>query len=121
MKSQDVYIGTEYNSVFSATHQSPEFKGSQTGTSFSLDDSYSSIPTYYWRVDTIDKNGNTIKGAVNSFQLNRLAFPTAEGYGRFARGGRGGQVIHASSPKTGIKISNYNYRTPAKMVRVLQA
>lgn len=32
----------------------------------------------------------------------------------------GGQVIHASSPKTGIKISNYNYRTPAKMVRILQ-
>ncbi len=31
-----------------------------------------------------------------------------------------GQVIHASSPKTGIKISNYNYRTPCKMVRILQ-
>ena len=31
----------------------------------------------------------------------------------------GGQVIHASSPKTGIKISSYNYRTPYKMVRVL--
>ncbi len=26
----------------------------------------------------------------------------------------GGQVIHASNPKTGIRISNYNYRTPAK-------
>lgn len=31
----------------------------------------------------------------------------------------GGQVIHASSPKTGIKISKYNYRTPVKYVRVL--
>lgn len=31
----------------------------------------------------------------------------------------GGQVIHASSPKTGIKISPYNYRTPHKMVRIL--
>ncbi len=31
----------------------------------------------------------------------------------------GGQVIHASSPKTGIKISSYNYRTPAKMVSIL--
>ncbi len=31
----------------------------------------------------------------------------------------GGQVIHASSPKTGIKISSYNYRTPVKAVRVI--
>jgi uncharacterized protein YgiM (DUF1202 family) len=31
----------------------------------------------------------------------------------------GGQVIHASSPKTGIKISKYNYRTPVKAVKVL--
>ncbi len=30
-----------------------------------------------------------------------------------------GQVIHASSPKTGIKISKYNYRTPAKYVSIL--
>ena len=27
----------------------------------------------------------------------------------------GGQVIHASSPKTGIKISSYKYRTPVEM------
>ncbi len=32
----------------------------------------------------------------------------------------GGQVIHASSPKNGIKISKYNYRTPVKCVDVLQ-
>ena len=32
----------------------------------------------------------------------------------------GGQVIHASSPKTGIKISNATYRTPIKVVRILQ-
>lgn len=31
----------------------------------------------------------------------------------------GGQVIHASSPKSGIKISKYNYRTPYKAVSVL--
>lgn len=30
-----------------------------------------------------------------------------------------GQVVHASSPKTGIKISNVSYRTPFKAVRVL--
>lgn len=32
----------------------------------------------------------------------------------------GGQVIHASSPKTGIRISNASYRTPIKVVRILQ-
>lgn len=31
----------------------------------------------------------------------------------------GGQIVHASSPTTGIKISKYNYRTPAKAVRVI--
>ena len=31
----------------------------------------------------------------------------------------GGQVIHASSPKTGTIISKYNYRTPVKVVRVI--
>lgn len=30
-----------------------------------------------------------------------------------------GQVVHASSPKTGIKISNVSYRTPFKAVRIL--
>lgn len=32
----------------------------------------------------------------------------------------GGRVIHASSPKSGIKISKYNYRTPVKCVSILQ-
>lgn len=30
-----------------------------------------------------------------------------------------GQVVHASSPKTGIKISGAYYRTPVKVVRIL--
>lgn len=32
----------------------------------------------------------------------------------------GGQVIHASNPKTGIRISNVSYRSPVKAVRILQ-
>ena len=31
-----------------------------------------------------------------------------------------GQVVHASSPRTGIKISGAYYRNPVKVVRVLQ-
>lgn len=47
----------------------------------------------------------------------------------YAKGGRinhvaiyigGGQVCHASSPKTGIKVSGAYYRTPCKVVRILQ-
>ena len=32
-----------------------------------------------------------------------------------------GQVVHASSPKSGIKISNCNYRTPVKVVRIINS
>jgi len=32
----------------------------------------------------------------------------------------GGRVVHASSPRTGIRVSNVNYRTPVKVVRILQ-
>lgn len=32
----------------------------------------------------------------------------------------GGKVVHASSPKTGIRISNYKYRSPVKAVRVIK-
>lgn len=31
----------------------------------------------------------------------------------------GGQVVHASSPRTGIKISGAYYRTPVKVVRII--
>lgn len=46
----------------------------------------------------------------------------------YSKGGRinhvamyigGGKVVHASNPKTGITVSNWNYRTPVKIVDVI--
>lgn len=51
---------------------------------------------YYWRLDC-EMDHKVYKGQVWCFQPRHLAFPDAEGYGRFAQGGRGGKVVYVTN------------------------
>jgi hypothetical protein len=92
--SHNVYFGTSLTSVESATTTSPEYQGnlSQATTSFSANGLYTG-ETYFWRIDEVSSGGDVTKGTIWRFRPAQLAFPEAEGYGRFARGGRGGKVV----------------------------
>ena len=102
--SNYLYFGTNSQSVLNATTASPEFKQTSAAVilatnSFNVTNLNSAV-TYYWRVDQLDiANGvtNLVKGIVWQFSPRHLAFPTAEGYGRWARGGRGGVVMEVTN------------------------
>lgn len=95
--SQHVYVGTNKSQVESATTStSGIYKGQQTATTFALSNLYSRNQ-YFWRVDSVDTNGVVTRGNVWSFRPRQLAFPGAEGYGRYAIGGRGGKVVKVTN------------------------
>ncbi|WP_417941868.1 T9SS type A sorting domain-containing protein [Flavobacterium sp. RS13.1] len=92
--SHNVYFGTDLAALEAAGTSSPEYKGNQlkTNISYQLSGLYTGA-TYYWRVDEVLANNEIVKGNIWCFRPAQLAFPGAEGYGRFARGGRGGKVV----------------------------
>jgi hypothetical protein len=94
--SHHVYFGTSSNAVVNATPASPEFIGNQVATNL-LRTNLSSLLTYYWRIDEVDASSGVTKGDLWKFRTRHLAFPGAEGYGRFARGGRGGVVVEVTN------------------------
>ena len=94
--SHGIYIGTDSSAIVAATTASPLYKGTSSGATYKAT-GLSNLKYYYWRVDETDGSGTTTKGNVWAFSPRHLAFPGAEGYGRFARGGRGGKVVHVTS------------------------
>ncbi len=76
--------------------QKTAFKGEQKETTFEVSN-LDPAKTYYWRVDEVDAKGNITQGNVWCFRARQLAFPGAEGYGRFARGGRHGVVVEVTN------------------------
>ncbi len=67
--SHEVYLGTDKNTVGSATSASPEYKGSKALGAESYDAGLlEANTTYYWRVDEVYA-GNTVKGPVWNFTV----------------------------------------------------
>jgi hypothetical protein len=96
-KTHLLYFGADADAVARADRQSPEFKGELHETHFATP-AVDHMKTYFWRVDEINVADPTpVKGEVWRFRSRFQAFPTAEGYGRFARGGRGGRVIEVTN------------------------
>ena len=91
-----VYFGKNKEEIKNADESSPLYQGELTSNKFTVNDLYS-MDTYYWRVDEEDENGEITQGNVWYFKPAQLAFPGAEGYGRFAIGGRGGKVVEVTN------------------------
>ncbi len=94
--THNVYFSSDETEVTSATTSSASFKGNQTETTYDVSGLDTHL-TYYWRIDEIKEDGTTTQGNVWSFRTVQLAFPGAEGYGRYARGGRDGIVVHVTN------------------------
>lgn len=94
--SHQLYFGESEKNVADANEKSAAYKGKFTQNNYEVSNLYSGS-TYYWRVDAVDANGIVTQGNVWSFKPAQLAFRGAEGYGRFAIGGRGGKVVEVTN------------------------
>ena len=70
----DVYLGTDQTAVMNATTSSPEYKGRQSGTTYTP--ALSENTAYYWRVDEVTSSQEIATGRVWNFRT--LTWPTQE-------------------------------------------
>ena len=94
--SHDLYVGTDSATVANATISSLCFKGNQSDTTYTVSNVYN-LNKYYWRVDEKTATGTITKGNTWYFRNRKPAFPDAEGYGRYAIGGRGGKIVEVTN------------------------
>ncbi len=94
-----LYFGTDSTTVVNALSNNAQIcKGVLPLSQLSYRvENLNNLTTYYWRVDQTDSTGLTTKGKVWSFRPRHLAFRGAEGYGRYAIGGRGGVVVEVTN------------------------